>query len=237
MSRVAIVTGAASGIGRATAQRLTSQGVRVAGLDRNPVEDANVFAVTVDISNEASVNEAVSLARAELGPIDILVNAAGMAAGGEIDGVGFVEVWHETLDVNLTGAMLLVRACMADLLRDGAGRIVNVASTEALTAARRTTPYTVSKHALLGFTRSLAVELGGRGVTANCVCPGATLTGMTAPIPEDSRNTFARRHIPAGRYGRPEEIAYMIVSLTAPEASFVNGAVITVDGGMTARGG
>ena len=236
MSRVAIVTGAASGIGRATAERLASQGVRVAALDKNPIDSADVLGVTVDISNEASVNAAVAQVRAELGLIDVLVNAAGMAAGGEIDGPNFVDVWHETLDVNLTGAMLLVRACMADLVREGAGRIVNVASTEALTAARRTTPYTVSKHALLGFTRSLAVELGGRGVTANCVCPGATLTGMTALIPEESRNTFARRRIPTGRYGRPEEIAYMIVSLTAPEASFVNGAVITVDGGMTARG-
>ena len=83
---------------------------------------------------------------------------------------------------------------------------------------------------------SLATDLGRRGVTANCVCPGATLTGMTGAIPEDDRDTFARRHIPVGRYGTPEEIAYMIVALTAIEASFVNGAVITVDGGMTAMG-
>jgi 3-oxoacyl-[acyl-carrier protein] reductase len=145
-------------------------------------------------------------------------------------------VWEQTLAVNLTGAMLVVRACLDDLVRSGSGRIVNVASTEALSAGRFTSPYTVSKHGLLGFTRSLAVELGGRGVTANCVCPGATLTGMTEGIPAGDRDTFARRHIPARRYGRPEEVAYMIVALTAIEASFVNGAVIAVDGGMTARG-
>jgi 3-oxoacyl-[acyl-carrier protein] reductase len=94
----------------------------------------------------------------------------------------------------------------------------------------------VSKHALLGFTRSLAVDLGRRGVTANCICPGATLTGMTEAIPEEDRQKYARRDIPLGRYGRPEEIAYMIVALTAEDASFVNGAVIAVDGGMTAGG-
>ena len=130
--------------------------------------------------------------------------------------------------------MNVVRACLADLLRDGQGRIVNLASTEGLGAARGLGPYSVSKHAVVGFTRSLAVDLGRTGVTANCVCPGATLTGMTAPIPELDRNTWAHRHVPVGRYAAPEEIAYMIVALTAPEASFVNGAIIPVDGGQTA---
>jgi 3-oxoacyl-[acyl-carrier protein] reductase len=132
--------------------------------------------------------------------------------------------------------MFLVRACLDDLVRSGHGRIVNVASTEALSAGPNTSPYTVSKHGLLGFTRSLAVDLARQGVTANCVCPGATLTGLTEGIPATDREKFARRHVPVGRYGRPEEIAYMIVALTALEASFVNGAVIAVDGGMTARG-
>jgi 3-oxoacyl-[acyl-carrier protein] reductase len=126
-------------------------------------------------------------------------------------------------------------ACLSDLTASGAGRIVNVASTEALAAGRRSSPYTVSKHALVGFTRSLAVDLGRSGVTANCVCPGATLTGMTAAIPAPERDRFARRNIPLGRYGRAEEVAYVIVALTNPEASFVNGAVIAVDGGMTAQ--
>jgi 3-oxoacyl-[acyl-carrier protein] reductase len=229
MSRVAIVTGGAGGIGRATAELLTGQGVRVAVLDRNGE-------IPVDVSDAASVEQGVERVRSTVGPIDILVNAAGIAAGGTLDGEGYLQVWQETLAVNLTGAMLMVRACLDDLVRDGAGRIVNVASTEALSAGPFTGPYTVSKHGLLGFTRSLAVDLGRRGVTANCVCPGATLTGMTEGIPAADREKFARRHIPAGRYGRPEEVAHMIVALTAVEASFVNGAVIAVDGGMTARG-
>jgi 3-oxoacyl-[acyl-carrier protein] reductase len=221
MSTVAIVTGAASGIGRATADLLVAQGAQVARFDISGEEP-------VDVGDADSVARGVERVRRALGPVDILVNAAGIPVGGPLGG-------EQALAVNLTGAMLMVRACLADLARGGAGRIVNVASTEALSAGKLTGPYTVSKHGLLGFTRSLAVELGGRGVTANCICPGATLTGMTEGIPAADRDTFARRHIPVGRYGRPEEIAYMIVALTAPAASFVNGAVIVVDGGMTAR--
>jgi 3-oxoacyl-[acyl-carrier protein] reductase len=229
MSRVAIVTGGASGIGRATAELLAGQGVQVATFDRNGE-------VPVDVGDAASVARGVEQVRRTLGPAGILVNAAGIPAGATLDGERYVEIWEETLAVNLTGAMLMVRACLDDLTRAGAGRIVNVASTEALSAGPFISPYTVSKHGLLGFTRSLAVELGGRGITANCVCPGATLTGMTEGIPAADREKFARRHIPIGRYGRPEEVAHMIVALTAVEASFVNGAVIAVDGGMTARG-
>jgi 3-oxoacyl-[acyl-carrier protein] reductase len=228
VSRVAIVTGGASGIGRATAELLTAQGVAVAVLDLHG-------GIRVDVSDAASVDAAVEEVRRTLGPVDILVNAAGMAAGGPVGGETFVDTWHETLAVNLTGTMLMVRACLDDLVRDGTGRIVNIASTEGLTAGRSMSPYTVSKHGVVGFTRSLAVDLGRSGVTANCVCPGATLTGMTAGIPEEARATFARRNIPVGRYGRPEEVAHVIVALTALEASFVNGAVIPVDGGMTAQ--
>jgi len=229
MSRVAVVTGGASGIGRATAQLLAADGVQVAVFDIHGE-------APVDVSDAASVARGVDEVHRTLGPVDIVVNAAGIPAGGPLDGERYVEVWERTLAVNLTGAMFVVRACLDDLVRSGAGRIVNVASTEALSAGPHTSPYTVSKHGLLGFTRSLAVELGGRGVTANCVCPGATLTGMTEGIPAADREKFARRHVPVGRYGRPEEVAFMIVALTALEASFVNGAVVAVDGGMTARG-
>ncbi|HEX4432007.1 MAG TPA: SDR family NAD(P)-dependent oxidoreductase [Frankiaceae bacterium] len=232
MSRVAIVTGAASGIGEATAALLAAQGIAVAAFD---IADGQRY--QVDVSDADSVARGVTAVRRELGPIDILVNAAGIAAGGPIDGDGFVETWEQTVAVNLTGAMLMVRECVVDLKACEAGRIVNIASTEAITASRGSMPYTVSKHGLLGFTRSLAVELGRDGVTANCVCPGATVTGMTGVIPESHRDVFARRHIPVGRYARAEEIAFMISTLCAPEASFVNGAVIAVDGGMTAQSG
>jgi 3-oxoacyl-[acyl-carrier protein] reductase len=225
--RVAVVTGGASGIGRATAELLDAQGVAVAVLDVNG-------GIRTDVSHPQSVDDAVTKVRETLGPISILVNAAGVAAGAPIDAPNYLDEWDRSLAVNLTGSMLMVRACVGDLVASGAGRIVNIASTEALGAGRGTGPYTVAKHGVVGLTRALAVDLGRKGVTANCVCPGATLTGMTSTIPEDDRDTFARRKIPVGRYGQPEEIAHMVVALTAVEASFVNGAVIPVDGGMTA---
>lgn len=227
MSRVAIVTGGASGIGRATAELLAAEGVDVAVFDRSGPDP-------VDVTDPGAVAAAVAGVRQRLGPVSILVNAAGVAGPARLDRPGYEEQWHRTLAVNLHAMMHTVRACLDDLLAGGAGRIVNVASTEGLGAARGDGPYAVSKHGVIGFTRSLAVDLGRAGVTANCVCPGATLTGMTAVIPEADRDAFARRHVPVGRYGRPEEIAYMIVALTRPEASFVNGSVITVDGGQMA---
>jgi 3-oxoacyl-[acyl-carrier protein] reductase len=225
--RVAIVTGGASGIGRAAAAGLEAAGAAVAVFDRS-------WDPPVDVSDAAGVEAAVQGVRERLGPIDILVNAAGVPALADLADPGFGEVWDQTLAVNLDGTLNTVRACLDDLLASEAGRIVNIASTEALTAGRMGSPYTVSKHAVVGLTRSLAVDLGRRGVTANCVCPGATLTGMTAGIPEEARAAYGRRNIPLGRYGSPEEVAYMVVALTAPEASFVNGAIIPVDGGMTA---
>jgi 3-oxoacyl-[acyl-carrier protein] reductase len=224
--RVAIVTGGASGIGRATAERLRHQGVEVVVFDRAGEQP-------VDVTDPASIDAAVAAVRSTRGPIDIVVNAAGVSTGGRIDDPTYPAAWDLTLAVNLTGAMHVVRACVGDLVQSGHGRIVNIASTEALGATRGTGPYAASKHGLVGFTRSLAVDLGRRGVTANAVCPGATLTGMTAPIPEAARDTFARRRVPVGRYARPEEIAYMVVALTAVEASYVNGAIIPVDGGLT----
>ena len=225
----AIVTGGASGIGRASARLLAGRGVQVAVFDVTGPEP-------VDVSDEQAVNTAVGRVRETLGPIGIVVNCAGLPAGGRMDSEDYLQAWRRSLEVNLTGAMLVVRACIDDLVACGAGRIVNVASTEAISAGRNTGPYTVAKHALLGYTRTLAVDYGRHGVTANCVCPGATLTGMTERIPEADRAAFARRYIPAGRYGRPEEVAFMIVALTDPAASFVNGAVVTVDGGMTTQG-
>ena len=228
MSRVAIVTGGASGMGRATVEQLRARGVVVVSFDLDGDDP-------VDVADEAQVQRAVAVVRGEHGPVDILVNCAGLGAGGLPDADGYLESWQRSLAVNLTGPMLMVRACIGDLVASGAGRIVNVASTEGLGAQRNTGPYTAAKHGLVGFTRSLAVDYGRARVTANCVCPGATSTGMTSIIPESHKETFAKRNIPVGRYATPDEIAYMIVALTELEASFVNGAIIPVDGGMTAR--
>lgn len=227
--RVAIVTGGASGIGRATAALLAAQGVEVVVFDR--AGDA-----PVDVSHPGSVAAAVDDVRQRFGRIDIVVNAAGAPAGGSFEAEGYPDEWERSLAVNLTGTMLVTRACIADLQASGAGRVVNVASTEGLGASRHTSPYAAAKHGVVGLTKALAIDYGRRGVTVNCVCPGATLTGMTEAIPAERRDAFARRNVPLGRYARPDEIAFVIVALTALEASYVNGAIIPVDGGMSAKG-
>jgi 3-oxoacyl-[acyl-carrier protein] reductase len=243
--KVAVITGAASGMGRATAVLFAAEGASVALLDRPGSGVASVaaaieadggraVAVEVDLADAPAIPGAVDDVRAALGSVDILVNNAGVPAGTTFDADDFAEVWDHTFAVNLTAQAAMVRACLADLLRDGAGRIVNIASTEALGATPRTAPYTASKHGVVGLTRSLAVELGRRGVTANCICPGPILTGMTASIPDDAKQQFARRRVPVGRYGTPEEVAHMVLSLVLPAMAYVNGAVIPVDGGMTA---
>ena len=234
--RVALVTGAASGIGRATAALLAEDGALVAALDRDePEAPTGGRAWACDVTDGTRVDAVLAEVREALGPVDILVNCAGVSLPAAIDGDGFDESWDQTLAVNLTGMARTVRACVDDLRRNGDGRVVNIASSEALGATAYLSAYTASKHGVVGLTKALAVELGRSGVTVNAVCPGPIHTGMTSVIPDDAKAKFARRRVPAGRYGDPAEVAHAVWSLVLPGASFVNGAVLSVDGGMVAQ--
>ena len=244
--RVVLVTGAGSGMGRATALLLGASGAQVACWDIDAgsasktaadARDGGGAAVPcrVDVADASSVEEALEATRDELGPVDALVNNAGVSMPAAMDSPDWAETWQRTLAVNLTGPANVLRACVADLKRNGDGRVVNIASTEALGATRYIGAYTASKHGLVGFTRSAALELAEYGITVNCVCPGSVHTGMTSVIPDDHKQRFARRRVPLRRYGEPTEVAHMILSLLLPAASYTTGAVLAVDGGLTVQ--
>jgi 3-oxoacyl-[acyl-carrier protein] reductase len=244
--RVALITGAASGMGRATAHLFADEGAFVAVTDVT-LDGAAVVAEEIlesggkaaawalDVRDDERVRGVVDNIVANHGPIDILVNNAGVSLGAPIESEQYSDVWTTTLDVNLRAYTRLIRACLPHLVRNGEGRIVNIASTEGVGATAGISPYTASKHGVIGLTRGLAVELGARGVTVNCVCPGPIHTGMTSLIPDEAKTKFARRRVPLRRYGDPEEVAHATLSLALPASSYINGAVLIVDGGMTAQ--
>jgi 3-oxoacyl-[acyl-carrier protein] reductase len=244
--RVAIVTGAASGMGRATAFLFADEGARVAVIDRSvdgvletvrAITDAGGVACgyVVDVIDRDAIVHSVERARAELGPIDILVNNAGISLGSAIASDDFQNAWDTTLAINLSAHTTFVRACLDDLTRNADGRIVNIASTEGLGATPGLSAYTASKHGVIGLTRALAVELGIAGVTVNCICPGPINTGMTSVFSDDMKNRFAKRRTAIHRYGDPEEVAHATLSLVLPAASYITGATLVVDGGLTIR--
>jgi 3-oxoacyl-[acyl-carrier protein] reductase len=190
------------------------------------------------VSDHAALRKLVGGIVQQWGGIDVLVNNAGVSLPNSAfqDDDSYESNWARTLDINLTSHSRLVRLCLPYLREaEGGGRIVNIASTEAIVATAGMTAYAASKAGVAGLTRSLAVELGRHGVTVNCICPGPILTGMTAPIPDEAKQTYAKRRVPLRRYGLPEEVAHITLSMCLPSASFLNGAVVPVDGGMTVR--
>ena len=246
----AIVTGAASGMGRATAHLFADEGARVvvADLGQSRVDavvdeiravhgEASALGVTCDVSDHEQLRALVERTDDWGGGLEILVNNAGISLPNSVfmPENEFEENWARTLDVNLTAHARLVRLALPLLAASGKGRIVNIASTEAIVTTAGLAAYAATKAGVVGLTKSLAVELGRHGVTVNCICPGPIRTGMTEPIPEEAKETYARRRVPLRRYGDPEEVAQMTLNLCLPASSFVNGAIIPVDGGMTIR--
>jgi 3-oxoacyl-[acyl-carrier protein] reductase len=235
--KVVLVTGAASGMGRAIAEVFDAEGAKVAATDRNADDLPGTASWRLDVTSQDAISDVVDQIVRTLGPIDVLVNCAGVSVPAPIDGHGYRDAWDVTLAVNLVGYVAMIRTCLPHLTRGRAGRIVNIASTEGLGATPYLSPYTVSKHGVVGLTRSLACELGPQGVTVNCICPGPIHTGMTALIPDDDKQKFARRRVPLRRYGEPEEVAQVVLSVALPASSYLNGAIIPVDGGLTAKFG
>jgi 3-oxoacyl-[acyl-carrier protein] reductase len=231
------VTGAASGMGRAIAEVFAAEGAQVAATDRNAGDLHGTANWRLDVTDQDAITDVVGEIVRTLGPIDVLVNCAGVSVPAPIDADTYGDAWDVTLAVNLVGCVRMIRACLPHLTRERAGRIVNIASTEGLGATPYLSPYTVSKHGVVGLTRSLACELGPQGVTVNCICPGPIHTGMTALIPDGDKQRFARRRVPLRRYGEPEEVAQVVLSVALPASSYLNGAIIPVDGGLTAKFG
>jgi 3-oxoacyl-[acyl-carrier protein] reductase len=244
--RRAIVTGAAGGMGRATARVLAAEGARVALVDLNgtaaeaaaqEIRDAGgrACAWALDVADAAAVVRVVDQIAAALGGLDILVNNAGISAYRPIDEADYAQAWERALMVMLTGPQQMVRAALPHLRKSDAARIVNVASTEALGATAGHSAYSAAKAGVTGLTRSLAVELGRERITVNCICPGPINTPMTAAISDEHKAIFAKRRTALLRYGEPEEVAQVTASLCLPAASYLTGAVIPVDGGLMAR--
>jgi 3-oxoacyl-[acyl-carrier protein] reductase len=243
---VALITGAGSGMGRATAHLFADEGARVAIVDINEaglervageIREAggDVFSIAVDCAQQSQVTHAVEKAAAHFGALDILVNNAGLVLPSMLDDPAYDTSWQQSLDIMVSAQQWAIRAALPFLKSAEHPRIVNIASTEALGATANNSPYVVAKHASLGLTRAMAVELGKLGITVNCVCPGPIHTGITEGIPEDDKAVFARRRTALRRYGVPEEVAHITLALVLPSASFITGAAIPVDGGLTIR--
>ena len=244
--RVAFVTGAGSGMGRATAYLFADLGARVVATDLNEAGLAETVAAIegaggevmgrmLDVADGAEVEAALSEVGSRFGGLDILVNNAGISRFTPVDADDYMEIWDRHVAVLLTAHVRAVRAALPLLRASDAARIVNIASTEGLGATPMGSPYSAAKTGVTGLTRSLAVELGPEGITVNCICPGPIRTGMPAAIPDEHKIIYAKRRTALKRYGDPEEVAQITVSLCLPAASFITGAVIPVDGGLMAR--
>lgn len=231
--RVALVTGAASGIGAEVAAALTGQGARVAGADLAEVTGC-ASAHRVDVSDPDAVDACVREVVEQHGRLDILVNSAGIALLDPALDLG-IEAWRRTLDVNLTGSWLMAQAAGRVMVEQGYGRIVNLASQAASSGLEKHAAYCASKAGINGFTRTLAVEWGPHGVTVNAVSPTVVLTDLGRKAWDNPAGTAHRGEIPARRFAEPSEIAAAVVYLASAEAAMVNGAELKVDGGFTAR--
>ena len=241
-NKVAIVTGAASGIGAATAQLFAAEGARVlavdlqeAGLHDNHGATPRVDCLAMDITHAQAPDTIIGEAINRFGQLDILMNNAGIGSNAQGEDME-LEVWQKTLDVNLTASFCLCQAAIPHLKNAPAGRIINVASVMAQHTDYGLSAYSASKAGVTGYTRTLALELGKFGITANCILPGAIHTGMTAAgfANNEIANIWAKKS-PLRRLGQPIDIARGALFLASDDSGFVTGHDLNVDGGMLLR--
>jgi 3-oxoacyl-[acyl-carrier protein] reductase len=240
--KVALVTGASRGIGRATALKLASQGASVAvnyNRSREAADEvvaeaarsgAEAFSVGGDVGTREGAEAAVKAVADRWGRIDILVNNAGITRDMLLMRLSEAD-WDAVLDTNLKGAFLCSKLACRHMLRGRWGRIVNISSVVGLTGNAGQANYASAKAGLLGLTRSLARELGGKNITVNAVAPGYIETDITAGLSEEIRKAVLGQ-IPAGRYGQPEDVAEAVAFLVSERAAYINGQTLNVDGGM-----
>jgi 2-hydroxycyclohexanecarboxyl-CoA dehydrogenase len=227
----AVVTGGGSGIGLAIANRLRADGHHVAILDLNPSDEPNSF--VANVTDRAAVDEALNAIRAQLGPISILVNAAGLDSFRKFTDTSF-EQWQRVIDVNLNGVFHCVQAVLPDMIEAGWGRIVNISSSSTHSGQPFMAPYVAAKSAVNGLTKSLALEYGPAGITVNAVPPGFIDTPMLRKAEDrgflgDTDKQIAQT--PVRRMGKPEDIAAACAFFISEEASYITGQILGVNGG------
>jgi 3-oxoacyl-[acyl-carrier protein] reductase len=237
-SKIAVITGGASGIGAGIARKFSQTGIRVAICDIDAASGektarelgTNARFYALDITNESSVNMTVDKIAQDLGRIDILINNAGITNDKLILRMTESD-WDRVLRINLTGTFLVTRAAAKYMIKQRSGRIVNIASVIGIIGNAGQAKYAASKAGIIGFTKSCAKEFASRNITVNAIAPGFILTRMTEILSEEAKNAYLK-NIPLNRFGTPEDVANLAMFLASDDAAYITGHVVNLDGGM-----